>query len=59
VVDFQESVAHQPSEPRPPGLSRTTTSVVPEVFVSKQGDEFNITTNNEQIPAHQQHLQDI
>src|SRR6185436_12601512 len=53
VVDIQESVARiSLLEPRPGRafLPDNDQYVVPEVFVSKQGEEFNITTNNEQIP---------
>jgi RNA polymerase sigma-54 factor len=53
VVDIQESVARiSLLEPRPGRafLPDNDQYVVPEVFVTKQGDEFNITTNNEQIP---------
>ncbi len=53
VVDVQKSLARIGLlEPRPGRafLPDNDQYVLPEVFVVKQGDEFVVTTNNEQIP---------
>lgn len=53
VVDVQKAVGNIGLlEPRPGRafLPDNDQYVVPEVFVAKQGDEFVITTNNDQIP---------
>jgi RNA polymerase sigma-54 factor len=53
VVDIQKSVARIALlEPRPGRafLPDNDQYVVPEVFVTKSGDDFVITTNNDQLP---------
>ena len=53
VVDVQKAVGRIGLlEPRPGRafLPDNDQYVVPEVFVTKQGDDFAITTNNDQIP---------
>lgn len=53
VVDVQKAIARIGLlEPRPGRafLPDNDQYVLPEVFVVKQGDEFVVTTNNEQIP---------
>ncbi len=53
VDDVQTAVARIASlEPRPGRafLPDNDQYILPEVFVSKSGDDFTITTNNEQIP---------
>ena len=53
VVDVQKAIARIGLlEPRPGRafLPDNDQYVLPEVFVTKQGDEFVVTTNNEQIP---------
>jgi RNA polymerase sigma-54 factor len=53
VVDVQKAVGRVGLlEPRPGRafLPDNDQYVVPEVFVSKQGEDFAITTNNDQIP---------
>ena len=53
VVDVQKAIARIGLlEPRPGRafLPDNDQYVLPEVFVMKQGDEFVVTTNNEQIP---------
>jgi RNA polymerase sigma-54 factor len=53
VVDVQKAIARIGLlEPRPGRafLPDNDQYVLPEVFVTKQGEEFVVTTNNEQIP---------
>ena len=53
VEDVQESIGRIARlEPRPGRafLSDNNQYILPEVFVTKAGDEFVVTTNNEQIP---------
>ena len=53
VVDVQEAVARIGlMEPRPGRafLPDNDVYVVPEIFVTKAGDDYNVTNNNDQIP---------